>query len=349
MKYSLLLITVTLLSLRSAVAATYQINLVPEPWKFTPAQFYIAGIVDERSNRQTAGKALVGNDIVPAKFKVSLEDDLMKFINGSLKQDSTLVPLKLSFTKFEINESGTAMKHRATLSFTIKIFREIEGKRYQIYEAAGTPQIDMRGTYPAPHERNIGESLKSVLMNFNTWLNENKDLPPMAKGVRIVFDKLTDLPGNDTIIWSPGYRLKWSDFKGKNFNGRFMAQSNCVFTYFARPQMNEGILDLHITLNACFERKSSWVRKGSENDTLLRHEQLHFDICELNIRKIRQKMASLDINPMEYDIPFNRIFEEGWKDYQLQQQQYDDETEHGIDYDVQKRWEREIGAALDNN
>jgi len=83
-----------------------------------------------------------------------------------------------------------------------------------------------------------------------------------------------------------------------------------------------------------------------EKDTLLAHEQLHFDICELYVRQLRKKIMEADLDPMEFDKQINKMFEESWKDYQLKQQQYDNETGHGIIADKQLSWQEEIGKML---
>jgi hypothetical protein len=110
----------------------------------------------------------------------------------------------------------------------------------------------------------------------------------------------------------------------------------------------KSTLELHINLLACFDKKKSWVRLGQEKDTLLAHEQLHFDICELSVRQLRRKIMDADLDPMEFDKQINKMFEESWYEYQLKQQQYDDETGHGIIAEKQQRWQGEIAKALND-
>jgi hypothetical protein len=203
----------------------------------------------------------------------------------------------------------------------------------------------MQGPYANPHESNISESLKSIFNSLNKYLNENPDLPPLARGTSLIVEPPRKY-SSDTITWTSDYKLSWSDFKGKNPSGQYMAQSNCVFDYRLEPKMKNGILELHLYLGACFERKSSWVKNGAQNDALLRHEQLHFDICEKHIRSLRNKMQTAILNPMEFSDVLNKLMEEVWNEYQIDQQKYDAETEHGIKEKEQKRWEEEVGVLL---
>src|SRR5829696_5005254 len=75
--------------------------------------------------------------------------------------------------------------------------------------------------------------------------------------------------------------LQWSDFSG------MPDDSSPFFAYTARTtkfkyssvnfEGNKAILNgFEMTLE--FNEKNSWVKKGKENDELLKHEQGHFDV-----------------------------------------------------------------------
>lgn len=347
MKYAYLLISFLVVQ-KSFGDTIHELNLKPGQWTIKPALFYISNVVDERADKQNTGQALENNKPVPVKFRNSAESDLLIFLNSTVSRDTNLIPLILSIKKFEVNETGTTASHKATFRFQFEIYREINSKRYKLYETQGSPELTMKGPYENPHENNISESLKNVFTGFNEWLNKNPDLPPLARSAKVILSKAKTYSG-DTLTWSESYKLTWADFKGTNPSGPFMAQSNCVFDYRVDPKMNNGILELHLNLGACFERNSSWVKKGAQTDGLLMHEQLHFDICELNIRKLRKKMLSMTIlDPMAFDQQLKVVFEQGWNDYMREQQRYDDETQHGIVEKEQKRWEEEVALLLKN-
>jgi hypothetical protein len=331
--------------LQTAVAESYELKFRPADWKITPSSYYISSVIDERENKNT-GTALVDNKQVPVQFGSTLEDELFKLLSSGIRQDTTLVPLIFAVKKFELKETGTTANHKASFDFSFVIYREIDHKKYQLYESKGMPVLTMRGAYANPHERNIAESLKNVMTNFNDWLNSHPDLPPMARSVNLIFEN-PQSRWSDTLLWNPDYRLKWSDFKGTNINGPYMAQSNCLFYYKVDPRMNNGVLDLHVNLSAGFEKNHSWVKNDAKIESLLAHEQLHFDICEMHIRRIIRTMKGLNLNPVEFDSQFKNIFEAGWKSYQDDQALYDSETQHGIVSVEQKRWENKIRLELE--
>lgn len=329
----------------------YVLDLKAEKWNFKPVLFYISDVLDDRINKSNAGKVLSGNKLSTAEFKNSPESDLKNLIDSSMEQDTTMTPVSLSLERFELKETGTVKNHKVVLDFSLKFYRIINEKRYKLYEAKGKPELVMQGNYSNAPEKIISESLKKVIKGFNDWINEHADLPPLANKVNVIFEQENYNTNNeavDSIIWTENYRLKWSDFKGSQRAATFMAQSNCLFTYQAEPKINRGILELHIHLNACFDRKHSWVKNGQQKDTLLAHEQLHFDICELNIRHLRKRLLNSTLNPMEFDTQIKTLFDQVWNEYQNQQQHYDEETGHGIITDKQQYWQAEIRSQLKN-
>ena len=325
----------------------YELDLKSESWSFSPSIFYFTDIVDDRIDKGSAGQVLIGDKSAKAKFPNSLETDIKNLLSNSLVPDNSKVHLLLSIDKFSLKESGNAAHHKITFEYSMKVFRIINNKRYQLYEVSGMPVLDIKGPYPNPYDRIIRESLRKSIEGFNSWMNSNPDQVLLAQKVVVVYD---DAPANssspDTILWNNNYKLKWTDFKGKPGSSSFMAESNCVFTYRAIPVVKNRILEIHINLNAAFDKLSSWVRPGQERDTLLAHEQLHFDICELNMRKLREKILSSTFDMMEYGSQIGELFNKAWSDYQMEQQKYDDETEHGIVAEKQEAWQKDVRVRL---
>lgn len=147
------------------------------------------------------------------------------------------------------------------------------------------------------------------------------------------------------IEWSENEKLKWSDFQAIPDTTIF-AFANTVYKIEILPRnvvvdSQNSIQNYEaITVVAQFLSHLSWVYK--EDDNLLKHEQLHFDIAELHARKMRkefekmkkQKMANFDA----YSAAYNRL----WQACIEVQKRYDKETNHGIFVQENKKWERDI-------
>lgn len=103
---------------------------------------------------------------------------------------------------------------------------------------------------------------------------------------------------------------------------------------------------LQISIFACFAKKESWVHPDKKEAPLLTHEQLHFDICELFVRKLRKKISETPLSLLNSDNQIKALFEESWNAYQVNQNLYDEETEHGLIEAAQKKWINNVKEEL---
>jgi hypothetical protein len=147
----------------------------------------------------------------------------------------------------------------------------------------------------------------------------------------------------DKIYWSDDYKLNWSDFKGKPKRSNPMAAETSTHLDFSMAYENNAF---SWNLDCYFSRKESWVKSDLKSDDLLAHEQLHFDIAELNARKIRSEMDKLKLKSIDDNKKLQNVFEKGYERMSKQQTQYDKETDHGQLDDPQVRWIESIRAEM---
>jgi len=147
--------------------------------------------------------------------------------------------------------------------------------------------------------------------------------------------------------WRVNEKLAWSDFTGKpNANHPFSATTATGLSYgFSADIVGDKVM-VNYSIKSYFLPHDSWVKKDSTNDdTLLAHEQLHFDITELYVRKFRKKLSVFqftknvqeEIEALYAPIAKNRV---------AAQQLYDAETEHSKNKVKQQEWENKIAVAL---
>jgi len=147
----------------------------------------------------------------------------------------------------------------------------------------------------------------------------------------------------DVIVWEEGKLLSWDDFRGKP-QKRFAAASTHYDMYKTTEQTGE---EVKITVEAVFLCNKSWKKITWINESVLRHEQKHFDIDELYARKLRQrikerKYASYEQVKTVSDSLYNVID----KEMDIYQDQYDDETDGSMNGNMQREWEKKITAEL---
>jgi hypothetical protein len=140
------------------------------------------------------------------------------------------------------------------------------------------------------------------------------------------------------IPWEEHVPLSWYDFKGsaKNWTGISALTASAIeYSYDCQDDR------LDVDIQAIFIKDESWVRSEAKTDYILAHEQLHFDITEIFARKLRREVArqirSCD-DVWKLDRIAGKIIEE-WKDVQ---NQYDKDTHHSIDRELQLLWEEKV-------
>jgi hypothetical protein len=81
---------------------------------------------------------------------------------------------------------------------------------------------------------------------------------------------------------------------------------------------------------------------------LLDHEQLHFDLAEVTVRKIRARFQDFKNACAEAGgtDPIQPMIAQADRELQEEQQRYDRETGHGINAAAQDQWRRRIRALL---
>src|SRR4051812_45166372 len=97
---------------------------------------------------------------------------------------------------------------------------------------------------------------------------------------------------SDTLLWS-NQRLQWSNFKGQSdtaqFNQNHFATTLWKLTYFHRR--NASTRQVEVIAYAWFDGRRSWVRPSQRtNAALLLHEQGHFDLAEILVRKFKKQI-----------------------------------------------------------
>ena len=173
------------------------------------------------------------------------------------------------------------------------------------------------------------------------------------------------------IEWSPARRLARDDFKARvpaNASSASLSWINIETSW----ECEGGALVARA--RAMFDPSRSWWRNTRGNvwggtgermsssqaqlearrnillldQQLLEHEQLHFDIAEVTVRKIKARFEDFKNACAEPGgtAPIQQIVVEADRELQEEQQRYDRETGHGVDARAQDQWKRRIRALL---
>jgi len=150
----------------------------------------------------------------------------------------------------------------------------------------------------------------------------------------------------EKIPWEEGVSLTWNDFKAKSpENSKFKANTNTGITYSWGLRVEKGNETLTYEVNSFFFPKLSWVEKGSKNNHLLQHEQTHFDITELHVRKLRKGISEIELNQNVRKI-LNDLYKTIENERSLMQKEYDRQTNHSLNGEAEVKWQKLVKEEL---
>ena len=137
--------------------------------------------------------------------------------------------------------------------------------------------------------------------------------------------------------------LTWSDFKARADRGsKFAANTSSGFNYNASMVGDS----MRIMLPTIFNPRESWVKKKQKSAYLLKHEQVHFDITELFVRKMRKEILSQKYTLKKFNKSVAKTLKKYSKETNAFQNRYDKETKHSIDKEQQKKWNELVQKSL---
>jgi hypothetical protein len=152
------------------------------------------------------------------------------------------------------------------------------------------------------------------------------------------------------IIWKEDHKLVWDNFKSKvsrKNNSDVIAYTHCGWEYSVVKSTNPKS-PVKIEITAIFNEDMSWKDVKRINDYILLHEQKHFDIAELFVRKFRKEIAEKIKTSGDYNKNFNAVYSRISNDYKNFQMSYDKITEHGMNKEKQAEYNAHIAEELDN-
>ena len=157
----------------------------------------------------------------------------------------------------------------------------------------------------------------------------------------LLFVCITVIQGNNLIPWNASRKLSWSDFKGNpdpHSSNAALTSSNINIEYGYDEK------GFQYSISCSFDKNRSWVR--IKNNEVLAHEQGHFDIAEINARKLNKLIQAYHFNAKTAQNDLNKLYQDAMKQHRLQQTQYDQETDFSRNRPNQEEWLTKIDQQL---
>lgn len=332
---------------------TDTITLHNEKLNFTPAEFYIADVTDDRSGQNQIASLIYkdeGHGYVTrlTDLKDGTASSIKSFIGHNLNHNTSLRPIIMSIREYKLTETSTApgriSGHLAvSISFGLQrdygVITTLIGYSGGMHYTRSDAQTDMP-------ESIIRHGIENALSYFNTWINKyaNSDIR-LAKAVKVKFTDYTENPEGDTVYYLTRRPLTWADFQDKPRGGEFEAEVFAGIGYAEHTAVEKGIVNLTLDVKVYVPKSASWVR-GWRDDYSLNHEQRHFDIAKIVAEHFKQKIAAMKLPVESYDGYINEQYLETLREETKMQKQYDHDTHHGSDHQAQEAWNEKIDQDL---
>lgn len=152
---------------------------------------------------------------------------------------------------------------------------------------------------------------------------------------------------SDTIFHEFNKRLAWKDFKGvpdtKHFGGAVTASG---YAFDADIKMEGKVIYLNIGVYVFFTKSQSWKKPSIKSDYHLLHEQVHFDITRMGAETFIRQLVNSKFTKDNYNELLDAVFDKSYNENLALQEQYDRETQHSINKQVQLQWNDRIATEM---
>lgn len=152
----------------------------------------------------------------------------------------------------------------------------------------------------------------------------------------------------ETITWNGKTKLHWGNFKGEpeyNSDAVAITASGITYGFSSKTYSNSSKIEYTTSVSSQFYPEKSWYIKERVNDTVLGHEQLHFDITELHARKFRKRIKEVKFTK-NIKQELNKIYAEINQSLQQMQNAYDNGSDYSRDYEGQIAWQKRVAKEL---
>lgn len=152
-------------------------------------------------------------------------------------------------------------------------------------------------------------------------------------------------PAGSRFSWNEHRKLSWNDFKGPVAAlSNESAAATCCSIGFRLDSTATG--NPQVSVYNTFYIDKSWVKEDAKIQSILTHEQGHFDLCELYTRKLRLQVNAVDLRSQNAKQTLMNVYAALSAEYETHQQTYEHETAHGTNIAAQQKWEEMISDEL---
>ncbi|MBS7566388.1 hypothetical protein KHS38_18410 [Mucilaginibacter sp. Bleaf8] len=328
------------------------IILQDERLTVNPQEFYIQQVTDERGPGRAVAN-LITDATTAQKQAVDLEGGtavaIRKFISHNLPANTALRPVVVRINELKITETALpGGRIEGKVSINLAFDRKLGDDYIYLLSYKGSARYIRPDKQQDVIEATLRRTLVNGLVYLNTWMNREADTnPKLAKRVKLTITDYTDNTDPDTIYYSPKRPLTWDDFKARPATGgKYAAEVFPSIAFDEEVAVVNSVIEVRLRMKPYLPKSASWVRNGYRDDYTLNHEQRHFDIVKLAAEHYKRHLLTQQLPITNFDGAIHADYLDAFRDMNNMQQQYDDETQHGINQAAQAQWNERIDKEL---
>ncbi|MCE7055538.1 DUF922 domain-containing Zn-dependent protease [Algoriphagus sp. AGSA1] len=206
---------------------------------------------------------------------------------------------------------------------------------------------------PINQPHHIEPAVRSLFENgwkyFDDWISaQSMGNRLLAKKVRLNIIDPVRKSTADTVFYDPGRPLTWDDFKESpsplsSFNATIFSSLSIE----GNATVEDGEIIQNIEIKVYMIPAQSWVKHADSYAS--NHEQRHFDITRIAADRMKEKLKSMDTDPYLFEAKLNDIYWDAYREMNRMQELYDQQTKHGLNKEIQDKWNNLITDALSGN
>lgn len=311
-------------------------------------KYYFSDIQDERKNKHNVGFYI---DSASQKETLSISQSLKQSMKNALKirssNDTSKSKILIRIKAFDFTEKINE-NNQVSGKFNIKLDFEKLNSTDTTHLYSYHNSVSFNRSFTKDGSKNYEAIIQSQLQNavkyFGQWFQKNQSLhEAFIRKTEITI--LPDLKTDDADTLMYGVReVTWDDFHGKpKFTGNFAGAIFPNIGYTAEYKIESNILKTKIQANAYMVKGMSWIRTDNKTENALSHEKLHFDIAKIIIERFKSKLTDLQANTVaDLQSMIQLHYLDSYREMNKLQEQYDAETQHGLNAPKQAEWEQKI-------
>ena len=332
-------------------ASTGPIVLKAEPLPVTPKEFYIANVVDSRTNKNAVAYLFPaqGTKAVPVDLKGGAQFAVQEYLRKGLPANTKLRPVVLRLKELNVTESTPANgRVQGHVVAHVEFCLQRGGEIIPLIAHQGGIKYNRPASQLDVVEPALRQVLNEAVRYFDGWMNrEANQNELLAKSIKVRFEDFALDAKDDTVFYTLKRPLNWDDFRANpSKESRYAAAVFPGFAYEGRNEVKDGVLHLNLTMKVFVVKSASWAKAAARDAYTLNHEQRHFDIVKLVAERFKQKIHPDSLTLSDYNSIMQYKYIESFREMNRLQEQYDRETVHGRDEAAQQRWNKRIDAEL---